>query len=209
MAIRTRWWVDALRAAVIVDSCSRRPSRSSELFFGLASFAWLVRNWRLDRVDVRLTAGVVTKDPTALQAIMYPLVTNSTRDTLRLTLANHGRRDVQVREIGGTYAEGAEFVFEDADGLPCTLREGQSESFALDLAIFKEEPSTSLQTLWARDALGRTWPLHNTEFLRVQGTARRAFVTFNEKMGKLRQEHARKALAEKAEREAFEARERK
>src|ERR1017187_10250605 len=66
---------------------------------GVISLWWLLRNWSLDRADVRLRVAVSSRFVPAWEQSPSSgarMLGGSTKRILTITLVNHGRRDAQV-----------------------------------------------------------------------------------------------------------------
>jgi hypothetical protein len=141
---------------------------------GVISLWWLLRNWSLDRADVRLRVAVSSRFVPAWEQSPSSgarMLGGATKRILTITLVNHGRRDAQVDSITADLSDRTE--------LPCTdpaqrtiVKAEMSEAIELPLDVLASEEPVVI-ALFARGALGQRWELHHTDFVDVQATARR------------------------------------
>jgi len=143
---------------------------------GLTSLLWQVRNWKIDRVDLRVEAMVANViDPSATPVRRpdirehYPTQPTE-RPCLCVSLSNHGRRDVHVQSIGITGSRGLpNAVFgKGVEGLPSALKEGERKSFVLNLRPITDP---RVVALWAVDGRGKELRLPKRRLQKVLSQA--------------------------------------
>jgi hypothetical protein len=140
---------------------------------GGISLAWLVRNWREDRVDLRLTASAGAQVIVHRFSLRQPkLLPIHPVPAVIVSLANHGRREAHVEYLAAEWSDGTESVLGRSAGAgACSLKEGQCRQVAIDILEFTRS-GVNLTGVLAYDGLGRAWPLHHVAFLELQSEMR-------------------------------------
>lgn len=127
---------------------------------GLGSVFWHIRNWRNDRLDIRLNGSIHRNyDPS------FPSVAAC---ELRISLANHGRREVQICELLVGRTDGSTVPVRVEGELPLVLNGGLAKTLTSEVDVF----IGNVSELYAVDGRGKSWPMHQVDFLKLQREVR-------------------------------------
>ena len=125
---------------------------------------WLFRNWRLDRVDLRLEpfVGIPDKPREGWRDSELPKIC--------IELVNYGRREVRVEGLGQKSAlwGGADVSYSKdgtVNGLPCVVKEGERKV----ISIFLGEMNDTLK-MYVTDSLNRRWYIRKRDVIELRRT---------------------------------------